>query len=140
MKHFIPYLGFDGQCAQAMRFYEQVLHGRIQMMMRAGDSPMADQMPEALRDNIMHACLVMPDGSMLYGADGCGQPYEGIKGVSITMSFDTVAEAERVFKALAEGGKVSMPMAPAFWAKTFGALVDRFGVAWIINGEPLPVP
>lgn len=141
MAHFVPYLCFDGNCAQAMRFYEQVLHARIEMMMTGGDSPMADQMADDFKDRIMHACLLMPDGSELYASDNPpGMAYEGFKGVSITMNYDTVAEAERVFQALSEGGQVTMPLAPTFWAKTFGMLIDPFGVPWIINGESLPMP
>jgi len=66
-------------------------------------------------------------------------PYEGIKGVSITLSYDTAAEAQKVFDALAAGGKVTMPIQPAFWAKTWGMLVDKFGTPWIVNGELLPL-
>ena len=64
-------------------------------------------------------------------------PYEGIKGVAIAVDYATVAEAESVFAALSEGGKVTMPMSPAFWAKRFGMCTDRFGTPWIVNGEPV---
>ncbi len=64
-------------------------------------------------------------------------PFEGIKGVSITLNFDDVAEAERVYHALADGGQVLMPLAPTFWAKSFAMLVDKFGAPWTINGELL---
>jgi PhnB protein len=66
-------------------------------------------------------------------------PYEGIKGVSITLNYATTAEAQKIFTALAEGGQVTMPMQPAFWARTWGMLVDRFGTPWIVNGELLPI-
>lgn len=66
-------------------------------------------------------------------------PYEGIKGVAITLNYATVAEAERVFKALSEGVKVTMPLQPTFWAKIWGMCVDRFGTPWIINGERIPL-
>ena len=66
-------------------------------------------------------------------------PYEGIKGVSLTLNYDTTQEAERVFRALSEGGQITMPMQPAFWAKSWGMLVDRFGTPWIVNGELLPI-
>jgi PhnB protein len=140
MSQFIPYLGFDGNCAQAMRHYETVLKGKIEVMMSGADSPMADQIPKEFASRIMHARLVLPDGGTLYAGDAPAHiPYEGIKGVSITLNFDQVAEAERVFQALSEGGQVTMPMAPSFWAKRFGMLVDKFGVPWIINGENIPL-
>ena len=64
-----------------------------------------------------------------------GEPYEGIKGVCVALTFDTAAEAHRVFDALAIGGTVTMPMQSTFWAKAYGMVTDRFGTPWAINGE-----
>ena len=140
MTQAIAYLAFNGNCAEAMRFYEKALGGKIEIMMSGADSPMKDEMPKEYLDRIMHARLVLPGGGTLYAGDApAHEPYEGIKGVSITLDYDTVEEAEKVFNALSEGGKVTMPMAGAFWAKRFGMLVDKFGVPWIINGEQLPI-
>ena len=77
-------------------------------------------------------------GAMLFASDQPpGMPYEGMKGVMIALQFDTVDEARHVFDALALGGKVTMPLAPAFWTKIFGMVNDRFGVSWAVNGEPI---
>ena len=139
MTQAIAYLGFDGNCADAMRFYEQALGGKLEVLMSGADSPMAEQMPKEFRHRIMHARLALPGGGLLYAGDTpANVPYEGIKGVSITVDYATVAEAERVFDALAAGGRVTMPMQPAFWATRWGMAVDRFGTAWIVNGEPQP--
>ena len=136
----IPYLAFNGNCAEAIRFYERVLGGKIEMMMSGADSPMAAQIPKEFAERILHARLALPDGGLLYAGDApASVPYEGIKGVSIALSYDTTAQAQKVFDALAAGGKVTMPMQPAFWAKAFGMLVDKFGAAWIINGELQPI-
>jgi PhnB protein len=134
----IPYLGFDGNCAEAMRFYEKVLGfgAKLELLVSGADSPMAAQMPAEFRDRIMHARLAFNDGTFLYGGDAPATlPYPGMKGMSITMNYPTTAEAERVFRALAEGGQVHMALQPMFWARTFGMLVDRFGTPWTINGE-----
>ena len=61
-------------------------------------------------------------------------PYEGIKGVSLTLNFDTVEEGEEIFNKLADGGQVFMPYAPTFWAEKFGMVTDKFGVTWVVNG------
>ena len=88
----------------------------------------------------MNAQLELPGGAFLYAGDAPGHiPYEGIKGVSIALNYDSVEEAESIFNALAQGGTVTMPFSPTFWAKKFGMLIDQFGVAWIINGELTPV-
>ena len=140
MTQAIAYLAFNGNCAQAMRFYETALGGKLEVMMSGGESPMAEHIPAEFRHRILHARLVLPGGGTLYGGDAPAHlPYEGIKGVSITVDYATIAEARKVFDALAGGGQVSMPMQPAFWAKAWGMLVDKFGTPWIVNGEPIPV-
>ena len=136
----IPYLSFNGNCAEAMRYYETILGGKIKVMMSGAQSPMANQMPKEFADRIMNAQLELPGGSFLYAGDcPCHLPYEGIKGINITLNFNSVEEGEAIFNKLAEGGNVTMPCSPTFWAKKFGMLVDKFGVAWIINGELLPL-
>lgn len=136
----IAYLSFKGNCKEAMQFYESALGGKIEVMMSGADSPMAAMIPPETAHQILHARLVLPDGGLLFAGD-CPQnmPYEGIKGMSLTLNYDSISEAERAFKALADGGTITMPMQPAFWAKSWGMLVDRFGTPWIINGELLPI-
>ena len=141
-----PYLAFDGKTREAFAFYEKALGAKIQAMLRYADVPQPTAPAEGCDggmpsgDGIMHACLVMPGGAMLFAGDAPpGRPYEGIKGNMLALQFDTVAEAQRVFDALSQGGSVTMPMMPSFWAKTFGMLTDRFGVSWAVNGEPIAV-
>ena len=141
MPQAIAYLSFDGRCAEAMRFYEKALKGQLEVMMSGADSPMREMIPKETAHRILHARLVLPGGGTLFAGDCPGNmPYEGIKGVSMTVEYPTVAEAQQVFAALSEGGQITMPMQGAFWAKAWGMLVDRFGLAWIVNGEPIPVP
>ena len=140
MPDLIPYLAFDGNCADAMRFYERALEGKLETMMSLADSPMAAQAPKEFGHRIMHARLALPGGSTLYAGDIMGQmTYQGMHGVSIALNYGTVAEAKTIFERLADGGKVSMAMAPTFWAKSFGMVSDKFGTHWIVNGELLPV-
>ncbi len=138
MAQAIPYLAFNGNCAEAMRFYERVLGlgAKLEMMMSGAESPVAAQIPKEHADRILHARLRFDDGSYIYAGDApADMPYGGIKGVTITMSYPSVAQAETVFRALSDGGTVMMPFAPTFWAKSAGMLTDRFGTGWGINGE-----
>jgi PhnB protein len=140
MTQAIAYLGFDGNCADAMRFYEKALGGKLEVLMSGAESPMADQMPKEFAHRILHARLALPGGGLLYAGDSpANVPYEGIKGVSITVDYASVDEAQKVFDTLASGGQVTMPMQTTFWAKRFGMLIDKFGTPWIVNGEPTPV-
>ena len=136
MLHPIPYLAFDGRCAEAMHFYERALDGKLELMLRFADSPMAAQTPQEHAERIMHARLALPGGGALYAGDCPPQMnYTGIHGVSLTLNFDTVAQATAVFNALADGGKISMALQPMFWANIWGMVTDRFGCPWIVNGE-----
>lgn len=131
----IPYLAFDGDCAEAMAFYQEVLGGEL-FVMTGGESPMADQIPPEHRHRVIHARLTLDDGLLLYGGDSpASMPHQGMHGFSLSLNYDTVAEAEEVFNALSQGGKVSMAFGDTFWAKKFGMVTDRFGCHWMVNGE-----
>ncbi len=132
------YLSFDGNCAEAMRFYAQVLDARVETLMTVRESPMAGESPPDTLDQVMHAYLVGP-GFTLMAGDSMGMPFEGVKGVAMTLSYDDVDEARRRFDALAEGGNVTMPLGESFWAQAFGMLTDRFGVPWVVNGGLKPL-
>ncbi len=133
----VPYLAFDGTCAEAMRFYAQALNGTLGIM-TTRQSPFAEKCPPEHLDRVAHAQLELEDGTSLYAGD-CppGMPYQGMHGVSVALNYDSVEEAKQVFDALAEGGTVTMPFSDTFWAKKFGMLKDRFGCNWIVNGELL---
>jgi len=134
MANLNAYLTFDGNCAEAMRFYESTLGGKLELM-TMGQSPMADQVPPGAGERIMHARLDL-DGTPLMASDSMvGQPYHGMHGFSLSLSYPTAAEGQRVFDALAAGGKVMMPFAKTFWAEGFGMLIDRFGTPWMVNVE-----
>ncbi len=129
-----PYLNFNGQCEAAFKFYEKCLGGKIEMMMRFADSPMADQVPPQMRDKIVHVRMIA-GGKVLMGSDAPPEHFEKPQGFSVSISVNDPAQAERIFNALAEKGTIRMPLQQTFWAIRFGALVDQFGIPWMINCE-----
>ena len=143
-----PYLSFGGNTREAFAFYEKALGATIQAMLSYADMPAPALPTEGCADmgmpagdGIMHACLVLPGGAMLFAGDTPpGVPYEGVKGAMLALQYDTIDQAHSAFAALSQGGQVTMPLAPTFWARTFGMLTDRFGISWAVNGEPVPLP
>lgn len=130
------YLTFNGNCAEALRFYERTLGGKIEMMLTFAEAPDADQYPPEAAKQIMHASLVI-DGHRLMASDSMpGQPFEGMTGFSLSLGYNTAPEAKKAFDALCAGGQVTMPMQGTFWAETFGMLIDRFGTPWMLSGGP----
>jgi PhnB protein len=129
-----PYLNFNGNCEAAFKFYERCLRGKIIMMLTHGNAPTAEHVSSDWHDKIMHARLEVGD-RFLMGSDIPPGHFEPIKGFSVQLGIDDPVEAERVFRALAENGKVTMPFEQTFWAFRFGMLVDQFGIPWMVNCE-----
>ncbi len=129
-----PYLGFNGDCRAAFRYYEKHLGGVIEFLQTQGESPMADQLPVAQKNLVMHARLRLGN-FVLMGGDAPADHYQRPQGMSVTLNIAQPEEAERVFNALADNGSVTMPLAQTFWARTFGMVTDQFGIPWMINCE-----
>jgi PhnB protein len=134
----VAYLQFDGRCGEALTFYAETLGGEIVMLSKYSDAPPDTGMPPVPAHWIMHGRVQWPGGGMLMGSDGGMEPFTGVKGVSLSVDCDDVAAGEKVFAALAVGGRVKMPFQSTFWSPGFGMLVDRYGVSWMVNveGEP----
>ena len=125
-------LGFNGQCEAAFRLYERCLDGTIAFMVTWGDSPAAAEAPPGWEAKIYHATLRVGDIA-LAGGDLPPDRYEPPKGFQILLNMDDPIAAERIFQALAENGRIAMPLQKTFWASRFGALIDQFGIPWSIN-------
>ena len=131
-----PYLGFNGNCQEAFKYYERVLGGKIIAMITHADMPAEAQAqtPPGWKNKIMHARLVVGD-QVLMGSDAPPNHFETTQGMSVALQIDDPNEAERIFAALADNGTVRMPIQPTFWAIRFGMLTDRFGIPWMVNCE-----
>jgi PhnB protein len=132
-------LAFNGQCEAAFRFYEQCLNGTIAYMLTWGDSPMAADAPPEWGAKIAHATLKIGDVGFA-GSDVPPDRYEQPRGFQILLNMDDSVAGERIFQALAENGKVAMPLQETFWASRFGVVVDQFGIPWSINCERAAEP
>jgi PhnB protein len=127
-----PYLSFKGQCEEAFTFYARCLGGQLGSLFRYAGSPMADHVPHDWQDKVMHGSVTV--GTLeLMGGDVAPESYEPSKGFTLSIQMTNVADAERIFRELADGGRVVLPIEKTFWAARFGMLVDRFGIPWQIN-------
>lgn len=126
------YVNFAGNCAEAFRYYEKHLGGKIVMMMTHGQAPIPTQVKPEWKDAILHARIDV-GGAQLMGADipGCLP----MRSAYLSLGVDTDAEAERIWAALSEGGQALMPMQETFFASRFGQVRDRFGISWMIVHE-----
>jgi PhnB protein len=128
------YLFFDGNCAEAMRFYEKALGGKLEAMMTQADAPPSAGVPPGSPERILHASLALGERRLMASDTMAGDSYAGMHGFAIALSYPSVDEAKKAFAALSEGGKVNMPMGPTFWVESFGMLADRFDIGWMVSG------
>jgi PhnB protein len=134
-----PYLQFNGNTEEAFNFYKSVFGGEFAAMQRYGEMPHCPEMgeiPEGAREKIMHVALPIGEKNLLMGSDALesmGQNFTTGDNFSVCISAESRAEADRVFQALATDGKVTMPLADAFWGDYFGMLTDCFGVQWMVS-------
>lgn len=130
-----PYLFFDGRCEAAIEFYRKALGAEVEMLMRFKDSPEPPPpgvVPPGSENKVMHASLRI-GASTVMASDGRCSGQTIFQGFSLSLTVPSEAEADRLFAALAEGGKVQMPLGKTFWSPRFGMLTDRFGVGWMIG-------
>jgi PhnB protein len=130
-----PYLFFDGRCEEAVEFYRRAVGAEVQMLMRYKDSPdpvPPGMIPPGSESKIMHVAMRIGD-SVVMASDGSCAGQTRFHGFSLSVTVPTTEDADRVFAALADGGKVTMPLAKTFWSQRFGMLADRFGVGWMVN-------
>jgi len=121
-----PYLHFDGNCEEAMNFYKSVLGGELTLS-KFGDIPENGEDPA----KIMHSEL-KTDSFSVMASDGGKQPMNS-KSFSLSLNGEDGETLRKYFDGLADGGKVTMPVAKQPWGAEFGMLQDKFGVDWMVN-------
>ena len=131
-----PYLFFEGRCQEALDFYQEVLDAEVLYAMRFGESPEPPPegtLPPGFEDKIMHANVRVGETVFMASDGTCGATESGFRGFSLSISVPDEVTAERIFEALADGGKVELPLDSTFWSPCFGMLTDRFGVGWMVG-------
>lgn len=135
-----PYLFFNGQCDEALKFYESAIDAQVDFILRFNESPEpmpAEMLPPDFEEKIMHCSFRVGD-CVIMASDGCDVGAK-FAGVSLSITVDDEATAHRYFNALADGGKIEMPMGKTFWSPCFGMATDKFGVSWMVGlAGPMP--
>ena len=140
------YLFFDGRLEEALTFYKKTLGIEVEMLMRFKENPDFKDNPNAASDPgcapngnpeaIMHSSFKLGDQRVM-ASDGYAKGHPEFKGFALSLAVKTESEADRLFAALSDGGKVEMPLGKTFFSPCFGIVADRFGVNWmvIVPGE-----
>jgi PhnB protein len=128
-----PYLTFQGNAEEAMRFYAEVFGGEIVELRRYADMP-GGQTPEHYRDKVLHGRLKIGDAWLFFSDAFSRDPVPPVPGpISLTIEFSDEAQIEAVYERLSQGGEVRMPLQKTFWGAKYAKLTDRFGITWDLN-------
>jgi PhnB protein len=132
------YLTFNGNCEEAFKFYQAVFGGEFPYIGRFKDMPAGEgpKLKPGEENRIMHVSLPISKETILMGCDTGGEWASGYSqgnNFSISIAADSKEEAEKLFKGLSAGGKVTMPLSKTFWSEFFGMLTDKFGISWMMS-------
>jgi PhnB protein len=129
-----PYISFQGNCEEALEFYNTIFNGDISIEQRY-DAPEMNA-PEEYRDKVLHASLQFGGNLILASDTFPGQNTGKSNGrVSLSVLIDKREEGKRIFDALADGGRVHHDYEKQFWGDWHGSLTDKFGIRWMVNCE-----
>jgi PhnB protein len=132
---FRPYLFFGGNCREAFTTYQEIFGGELTLMSMK-DVP-GGEPPPGQEDMIIHAALMIGDDLLMASDDPTSDSFGPVQGMMVSYDAADVADAERVFAALGEGGTVTEALQPTFFSVAFGMCTDRFGTPWMVVGpEP----
>ena len=130
-----PYLNFAGNAEEVLNFYKDALGGEVVMISRYGESPMPSD--EDWKQKIMHARLQFGDDNLIMISDTMkGNSISTHGNIQLSIGLDDEEKTKQIFDNLADGGKVTMPLAKQFWGDLFGMLQDKFGISWMLNCTP----
>lgn len=127
------YLTFNGNCLDAFANYQKIFGGDFEAKQLFKDEP-GGQHPASDANRVLHISLKVGNG-LLMGSDRASSMGSGVVGDNVSLSINTASkkEADDVFKGLATGGNITMPMADTFWGSYFGMVNDKFGIQWLVS-------
>jgi PhnB protein len=126
------YINYPGHCEEAFNFYAEQLGGKVTFVSRHGSDAGSNQLPPEFNGKVQHARMDLGD-SVLMGADVPNA--EPMRSAYLTLTLDSVEEADRVYALLSDRGEVFMKMEETFFARRFAMLRDRFGTSWMLLCE-----
>ena len=132
MKEITPYLIFDGNCRDAMTFYQRCIGGELNVMTFGESDPNS---PPEVKNRLIHARLAKGSLVLMASDTKPGMPYTQGDSVWLSLVCEDDAEVDTLYAALTDGGKGTMPPHDAFWNARFAMLTDRFGMHWMLNHE-----
>lgn len=129
------YLNFNGNCREAVGFYQEVFQTEEPQIMTFAEMPPDPEypIPDDLAQLVMHTSLEICGDVVMFSDTWPGSPLTVGNNFSLTISLEEERDIKRLYEALKEGGRIEMELQETFWSKMYGSVVDRFGITWQLN-------
>lgn len=127
-----PYLTFDGNCEEAINFYQSILGGETDFK-RFSDGPADMPIDEGQNNKIMHVLFTFNGCTLMASDSGGHYPVHQGNNVHLSLYFPNKEKAAAAFEKFSEGGMVTAPFKEVFWGGSFGSVTDKFGISWLFN-------
>ncbi|MBA2401279.1 MAG: VOC family protein [Bradyrhizobium sp.] len=127
-----PYLFFNGNCEEALKYYQKVLNAEIEAILPYENGPADMPTPPEWKKKVMHAKITI-DGEVIMASDAFPGHFNPPQGFAVSLQVGDPGDAALRFRALSDGGTVTMPFAKTFFSKGFGMCIDKFGTPWMVN-------
>lgn len=132
-----PYIITNGNGAEAVKFYEQVLGAKIVTYHTFGDMPENPDypLPEGAKDRVMHAGIQIGDTQLMLSDTFPGQPYSIGDHLSVAVVVSSEEKAREIFDKLKEAGRVEVEFQKTDWSTGYGMVIDKYGIKWQIDTD-----
>jgi PhnB protein len=130
--NLIPYLTFEGNAEEAMKFYADVFGGEIIQIGRYGEMQNPD-IPDDYKDKVLHGRLKFGNNLIYFSDTFPGQNVDKGSQISLSVEFESEEQINKVYEKLSQQGQVKMPLEKMFWGAKYAKLTDRFGITWDLN-------
>ena len=134
-----PYLNFPGNTEKAFNFYKSVFGGEFVGLTRFKETQEGAKLNADEKEKLMHISLPIGKGNVLMATDALesmGHILNAGNNFSLSVETESKGEADKIFKKLSEGGKVTMPQSETFWGSYFGMITDKYGIQWMVSYTP----
>ncbi|WP_149094862.1 VOC family protein [Paenibacillus terrae] len=131
-KRLIPYITMDGNTKEAIEFYEEALDAQLLFIQTFGEMPENPDfpIPAEVKERVGHATLKVGETELMFSDTFPGSPFNSGNQVSICITTDSVEQAQKMFDALQQGGRVGMPLQETHFSPAYGNVTDKFGVTF----------
>ncbi|MCR3760453.1 VOC family protein [Clostridium felsineum] len=131
------YVNFNGNCREAVEFYAKVFRTDKSKIMLYGDMPQREgfKLDDKTKNLVLNAELEVKGSKIMFSDITQGMELVVGNNITLVVTINNIEETKSIFNKLKEEGTVVMELQETFWSKSYGYVIDKFGIGWQISYE-----